>query len=112
MTRCSIVVAFLALCARVRQFRSQVRIIVRAYFQRSHYNSANCHGVAGFSIPNDMKHLLLVRADRRHALHRVAAVQAHAVMLDALQMFEHTLGRITRIRGLEGTAHGSRRSCG
>jgi hypothetical protein len=35
-----------------------------------------------------MKHLVLLRAERRHPRHRFAAVQAHAVMLDALQLLE------------------------
>ena len=37
--------------ARVRQLRSQVLVFARAHFQKCHYNSANCSGAAGFSIP-------------------------------------------------------------
>ena len=37
---------------RVRQLRSQVLVFARAHFQKCHYNSANCSGAAGFSIPN------------------------------------------------------------
>ena len=37
---------------RVRQLRSQVLVLARAHFQKCHYNSANCSGAAGFSIPN------------------------------------------------------------
>ena len=40
------------LAARVRQLRSQVLVFARAHFQKCHYNSANCSGAAGFSIPN------------------------------------------------------------
>ena len=36
---------------RVRQLRSQVLVFARAHFQKCHYNSASCSGVAGFSIP-------------------------------------------------------------
>ena len=36
---------------RVRQLRSQVLVFARAHFQKCHYNSANCSGAAGFSIP-------------------------------------------------------------
>ena len=39
------------LAARVRQLRSQVLVFARAHFQKCHYNSANCSGAAGFSIP-------------------------------------------------------------
>ena len=39
------------LLARVRQLRSQVLVFARAHFQKCHYNSASCSGVAGFSIP-------------------------------------------------------------
>ena len=38
--------------SRVRQLRSQVLVFARAHFQKCHYNSANCSGAAGFSIPN------------------------------------------------------------
>ena len=38
--------------ARVRQLRSQVLVFARAHFQKCHYNSANCSGVAGFPIPS------------------------------------------------------------
>ena len=41
-----------AQAARVRQLRSQVLVFARAHFQKCHYNSANCSGAAGFSIPN------------------------------------------------------------
>ena len=41
----------LAQAARVRQLRSQVLVFARAHFQKCHYNSASCSGVAGFSIP-------------------------------------------------------------
>ena len=44
--------AALAWCSRVRQLRSQVFVFSRANFQKCHYNSANCSGAAGFSIPN------------------------------------------------------------
>ena len=37
---------------RVRQLCSQVLVFARAHFQKCHYNSANCSGAAGFSIPN------------------------------------------------------------
>ena len=37
---------------RVRQLRSQVLVFARSHFQKCHYNSANCSGAAGFSIPN------------------------------------------------------------
>ena len=37
---------------RVRQLRSQVLVFARAHFHKCHYNSANCSGAAGFSIPN------------------------------------------------------------
>jgi len=37
--------------SRVRQLRSQVLVFARAHFQKCHYNSANCSGAAGFSIP-------------------------------------------------------------
>ena len=40
------------LVARVRQLRAQVFVFVRAHFQKCHYNSANCSGAAGLSIPN------------------------------------------------------------
>ena len=40
------------LLTRVRQLRSQVLVFARAHFQKCHYNSANCSGAAGFSIPN------------------------------------------------------------
>ncbi|NMG72929.1 hypothetical protein [Parazoarcus communis] len=36
----------------VRQSRSQAIVFYRAHFQKCHYNSANCSGAAGFSIPN------------------------------------------------------------
>jgi len=36
---------------RVRQLHSQVLVFARAHFQKCHYNSANCSGAAGFSIP-------------------------------------------------------------
>ena len=36
---------------RVRQLRSQVLVFARSHFQKCHYNSANCSGAAGFSIP-------------------------------------------------------------
>ena len=36
---------------RVRQLRAQVFVFFRAHFQKCHYNSANCSGAAGFSIP-------------------------------------------------------------
>ena len=52
-----------------------------------------------------MKQLLLIRADRRHSLHRFAAVQGHAVILDALQLFERPLERVTRVRRLKPAAH-------
>ena len=39
------------LATRVRQLRSQVLVFARAHFQKCHYNSANCSGAAGFSIP-------------------------------------------------------------
>ena len=39
------------LATRVRQLRSQVLVFARAHFQKCHYNSASCSGVAGFSIP-------------------------------------------------------------
>lgn len=42
----------LAMFAGVRQLRSQVLVFYIAYFQKCHYNSANCSGAAGFSIPN------------------------------------------------------------
>lgn len=38
--------------SRVRQLRSQVLVFARSHFQKCHYNSANCSGAAGFSIPN------------------------------------------------------------
>ncbi|WP_232756664.1 hypothetical protein [Thauera phenolivorans] len=38
--------------SRVRQLRAQVFVFVRAHFQKCHYNSANCSGAAGLSIPN------------------------------------------------------------
>ena len=38
--------------ARVRQLRAQVLVFARSHFQKCHYNSANCSGAAGFSIPN------------------------------------------------------------
>ena len=50
-----------------------------------------------------MKHLVLFRADRRHPRHRFAAVQAHAVMLDALQLLKRALGRVARIGCLQAT---------
>ena len=37
---------------RVRQLRAQVLVFARAHVQKCHYNSANCSGAAGFSIPN------------------------------------------------------------
>ena len=52
-----------------------------------------------------MKHLVLLRADRRHPRYRLAAVQAHAVMLDALQLLKRPLGRVTRVGGLEAATH-------
>ena len=52
-----------------------------------------------------MKHLVLLRAERRHRRHRLAAVQAHTVMLDALQFLERPLGRVTRVGRLESAAH-------
>jgi len=36
----------------VRQLRSQAIVFYRAHFKKCHYNSANCSGAAGFSIPN------------------------------------------------------------
>ena len=36
---------------RVRHLHSQVLVFARAHFQKCHYNSANCSGAAGFSIP-------------------------------------------------------------
>ena len=36
---------------RVRQLRAQVLVFARSHFQKCHYNSANCSGAAGFSIP-------------------------------------------------------------
>ena len=41
-----------SLSPRVRQLRSQVLVFARSHFQKCHYNSANCSGAAGFSIPN------------------------------------------------------------
>jgi len=52
-----------------------------------------------------MKHLVLLRAERRHPDHRLAAVQANAVMLDALQLLKRPLGRVARIGGLESATH-------
>ena len=40
-----------ALISRVRQLRAQVLVFARAHVQKCHYNSANCSGAAGFSIP-------------------------------------------------------------
>ena len=37
--------------ARVRQLRAQVLVFAMSHFQKCHYNSANCSGAAGFSIP-------------------------------------------------------------
>lgn len=37
---------------RVRQLRSQVLVFAGTHFQKCHYNSANCSGVAGFPIPS------------------------------------------------------------
>ncbi len=37
--------------SRVRQLRAQVLVFARSHFQKCHYNSANCSGAAGFSIP-------------------------------------------------------------
>ena len=57
------------------------------------------------SYPQCMKHLALFRAERRHPRDRLAAVQAHAVMLDALQLIERPLGRVARIGGLQPATH-------
>ncbi|MBS0551051.1 MAG: hypothetical protein JSS47_00775, partial [Proteobacteria bacterium] len=39
------------LSTRVRQLHSQAIVFARVHFQKCHYNSANCSGAAGFSIP-------------------------------------------------------------
>lgn len=48
----ALLLAGLAMLARVRQLRPQVLVFARAHFQKCHYNSASCSGAAGFSIPN------------------------------------------------------------
>ena len=50
-TRIDALMQHFTLDSRVRQLRSQVLVFARAHFQKCHYNSASCSGVAGFSIP-------------------------------------------------------------